>query len=243
MVIVSSAPKCIFLRFQFSSVAQSCPTLCDPMNCSTPGLSVHHQLPESTQTRVHWVSNAIHPSHPLLSPSLPAFNLSQHQGLFKWVRFLLRSTLLVSPFTFRASAPFRIWILLEGLLIPCHWEWIRPSVLNPRLIVMLTAATTDHGLHTGQTLDVAPDLNPWSRSLWQWVWTFRITVVLSVQVWERGSEGLHRSDRSDRYWQIRQILRFQIYLPLKPKFRVLCCLISWAFVEVCFNFSFLRKWW
>ena len=70
---------------QFSSVAQSCPTLCDPMNCSTPGLPVHHQLPEFTQTHVHQVSDAIQPSHPLSSPSPSAFNLSQHQGLFKRV--------------------------------------------------------------------------------------------------------------------------------------------------------------
>ena len=69
---------------QFHSVTQLCPTLCDPMNHSTPGLPVHHQLPESTQTHVHWVSDAIQPFHPLSSPS-PAFNLSQHQGLFKWV--------------------------------------------------------------------------------------------------------------------------------------------------------------
>ena len=68
-----------------SSVTQSCLTLCNSMNCSTPGLPVHHQLPESTQTHVHWVSDAIQSSHPLLSPSPPAFNLSQHQGLFKWV--------------------------------------------------------------------------------------------------------------------------------------------------------------
>ena len=70
---------------QFSSVAQLCPTLCDPMNCSTPGLSVHHQLPELTQTHVHRVGDIIQSSHPLSSPSLPALNVSQHQGLFKWV--------------------------------------------------------------------------------------------------------------------------------------------------------------
>ena len=70
---------------KFSSVAQSCPTLCDPMNYSTPGLPVHHQLPEFTQTHVHRVGDAIQPSHPLSSPSPPAFNLSQHQGLFKWL--------------------------------------------------------------------------------------------------------------------------------------------------------------
>ena len=68
---------------QFSSVTQSCPTLCDPMNSSTPGLPVHHQLPDFTQTHVHKVSDAIQSSYPLLSPSPPIFNLSQHQGLFK----------------------------------------------------------------------------------------------------------------------------------------------------------------
>ena len=70
---------------QFSSVAQLCPTLCDPMDHSTPGLPVHHQLPESTQTHVQCVGDAIQPSHPLWSPSPPALNLSQHQGLFKKV--------------------------------------------------------------------------------------------------------------------------------------------------------------
>ena len=74
-----------FILVQFSSVAQSCLTLCDPMNCSTPGLPVHHQLPQFIQTHVHWNSDAIQPSHPLSSPSPPAFNLSQHQGLLKWV--------------------------------------------------------------------------------------------------------------------------------------------------------------
>ena len=68
-----------------SSVAQSCPTLCDPMDCSTPGLPVHHQLLKLAQTHVHRVSDAIQPSHPLLSSSPPAFNLSQHQGFFQWV--------------------------------------------------------------------------------------------------------------------------------------------------------------
>ena len=68
------------IMLQFSSVAQSCPTLCDPMNRGTPGLLVHHQLPEFTQTHVHRVSDAIQPSHPLLSPSPPAPNRSQHQS-------------------------------------------------------------------------------------------------------------------------------------------------------------------
>ena len=75
--------KDVYSSVQFSSVAQSCPTLCDPMNCSTPGLPVHHQLLEYTQTRVHRVSDAIQPSHPLSSPSPPAPNPSQHQSLFQ----------------------------------------------------------------------------------------------------------------------------------------------------------------
>ena len=93
---------CVFCRFlicgyhkgyrkmihQFSSVTQSCPTLWNPMDCSMPGLPVHHQLPEFTQTHVHWVGDAIQSSLPLLSASPPAFNLSQHQGLFKWVSSL-----------------------------------------------------------------------------------------------------------------------------------------------------------
>ena len=82
-------PLCLVFSYsgldstQFSSVAQSYQTLCDPMNCSTPGLPVYHQLPESTQTHVHRVGDAIQPSHPLSSPSPPAPNPSQHQGLFK----------------------------------------------------------------------------------------------------------------------------------------------------------------
>ena len=75
-------------NFQFSSVTDSCPTLCDPMNHSAPGLPVHHQLQEFTRTHVHWVGDAIQSSHPMLYPSPPAFNLSQQQGLFKWVSSL-----------------------------------------------------------------------------------------------------------------------------------------------------------
>ena len=77
-----------FSSVQFSSVAQSCPTLWDPMNRSTPGLPVHHQLPEFTQTHVHRVGDTIQPSHALSSPFPPARNPSQHQNLFQWVNFL-----------------------------------------------------------------------------------------------------------------------------------------------------------
>ena len=78
-----SDPRSLVPFPQFSSVAQSCPTLCNPINRSTPGLPVHHQFPEVAQTHVHRVGDAIQPSHPLSSPSPPAFNLSQHQGLFQ----------------------------------------------------------------------------------------------------------------------------------------------------------------
>ena len=73
----------VLCDIQFASVAQSCPTLCHLMDCSTLGRPVHHQLPELTQTHVHHVGDAIQPSHPLSSPSPPAFNLSQHQGIFQ----------------------------------------------------------------------------------------------------------------------------------------------------------------
>ena len=88
------------------SVAQSCLTLCDPMNCSTPGLPVHHQLPESTQTYVHQVGDAIQPSHLMSSPSPPALNLPQHQSLFKWV-----------------SSSHQVAKVLEFQLQHQSWQW------------------------------------------------------------------------------------------------------------------------
>ena len=78
----------IFLFSSVSSVDQSCPTLCDPTDCSMPCFPAHHQLPELAQTHVHWVGDAIQPSHPLSSPSPPVFDLSQHQGLFQSVSSL-----------------------------------------------------------------------------------------------------------------------------------------------------------
>ena len=91
----------------FSSVAQSCLTLGNPMVCSTPGLSVHHQLPEFTQTHIHWVGKAIQPSYPLSSPSPPAFNLSQHQHLFHQVAKVLEFQLQHQSFQciFRTDFP------------------------------------------------------------------------------------------------------------------------------------------
>ena len=84
----SSTDRSHVVLLLLSPVAQSCPSLCDPMDGSTPGLPVHHQPPEFTQTHIHWVDDAIQPSHPLSSPSHPVFNVSQHKCLFRWVSSL-----------------------------------------------------------------------------------------------------------------------------------------------------------
>ena len=102
---------------QYSSVAQSCPTLCDPMDCSTSGPPVHHQLPESAQAHVHWVTDAIQQPHPLLPPSFPAFNLSQHQGLFKWVSSLNQ---MAKDWSFSFSiSPSNVYSELISFRIDC----------------------------------------------------------------------------------------------------------------------------
>ena len=97
---------------QFSSVTLSRQILWDPMDCSAPGLPVHHQLPEFTQTHVHWVADAIQPSHPLSSPSPPTFNLSQHQGLFQWVGSL-HPMVKYWNFSFSISAFNEYWGLIS----------------------------------------------------------------------------------------------------------------------------------
>ena len=102
---------------QFSSVAQSCPTLCDPMDCSTPSLPVHHEQLESAQTHVHWAGDAIQPSHPLSSPSPPALNLSKHQGLFKWV-----------------SSSHQVIKVLEFQLQHQTFQWTPRTDLQDRLV-------------------------------------------------------------------------------------------------------------
>ena len=102
--------KTMVFPVQFSSVTQ---TLCDPMNRSTPGLPVHHQFPEFTQTHVHWVCDAIQPPHPLSYPSPPAFNLSHHQGLFKWVS---SSHQVAKVLEFPLQHPSFQWITRTDLL-------------------------------------------------------------------------------------------------------------------------------
>ena len=116
-----SMDKCI----QFNSVAHSCLTLCDPMNRSMPGLPVHDQLLESTQTHVRWVGGAIQPSHPLSSPSPPAFNLSQHQGLFKSVSSLHQ---VVKVLEFQLQHQSFQWIFRTDFLL----DGLAGSLCSPR---------------------------------------------------------------------------------------------------------------
>ena len=110
---------------QFSSVTLSYLTLCDPMDCSTPGLPVHYQLLEFSQTQVHQVGDAIQPSHPLSSPSPPAFNLSQHQGLFQWVS---SSHQVAKVLEFQLQHQFFQWTPRTDLL----WDGLVGSPCSPR---------------------------------------------------------------------------------------------------------------
>ena len=117
-------------KLPFTSVAQSCPTICNPVDCSTPGFPVHYQLLELAQIGVYWVSDAIQPSHPLLSPSPPAFSLSQHQGLYHWVSSLHQ----VAKDLAHTSQLF--WGLNEILCMKFlaqfwKWKWSRSVVSNP----------------------------------------------------------------------------------------------------------------
>ena len=117
--------RCPYSSPQFSSVTQSCLTLCDPMNCSTPDLPVHHHLLEFTQTHVHWVGDAIQPSHPLSSCSPPALNLSQHQRLFKWVSSLHQVTKVLE---FQLEHQFFQWTPRTDIL----WDGLVGSPCSPR---------------------------------------------------------------------------------------------------------------
>ena len=109
----------IHLYTQFNSVTLSCPTLCDPVNRSTPGLPVHHKLPEFTKTHVHRVGEAMQPSHPLLSPFPPAPNPSQHQGLFQWVNSL-HEVVKVLEFQLQQHAKISPWTVVSTFPFPQH---------------------------------------------------------------------------------------------------------------------------
>ena len=136
----------IHLSTQFRSVTQSCLTLCDPMDCSMPGLPVHHQFPEFTQTHVHWISDAIQPSNPLSFPSPPTFNLSQHQGFsnesvlaIRWPKYWSFS-FNISPsnehsrlISFRMDWLSPCWKLLARRWTPCCPRDSQESSPTPQL--------------------------------------------------------------------------------------------------------------
>ena len=119
----------IFHLVQFSSVAQSCLTLWDSMDCSMPGFPVHNQLPELAQTHVYWVSDAIQPSHPLLSPSSPAFNFAKHQGLYQQVSSLHQLTkvleiqLQLQSFQWKFGLSNIQWIFKGLICFRIDWFW------------------------------------------------------------------------------------------------------------------------
>ena len=130
---------------------QSRPTLCDPMDCSTPGLPVHHQLLWFTQTHVHWVGDAIQPSHPLSSPSPPALSLSQHQGLFQWV-------------SSHATTQFKTASHLELVSL------ISEQKVRTRISTLCVIFSKDSEMHRSLTEKVgliqqSPNSNPWERAL------------------------------------------------------------------------------
>ena len=133
----------LFLHSQFSSVAQSCPTLCDPMDCSTKGFPVHHQLQELAQNHVHRVGDAIQPSNPLLSPSPPAFNLSKHQ----FSQFSSVSSTQASLSITNSRSLLKLMsiesVMPSNLLILCHSLLLLPSMF-PRNQGLFQRVSSSH---------------------------------------------------------------------------------------------------
>ena len=187
---------------QFSSVVQSCPTLCNPMNRSTPGLPVHHQLPEFTQTHVHRVGDAIQPSHPLSSPSPPAPNPSQHQGLFQWVNVLHEVAKVLEfqlqhqsfqwtqdgrrgKFTFKIK-PHSYQRRSEGSNKPsAHQDPGSPQRLRENCVwVSPVEVWVSSGLPQGQGL--------WVQQTWVW----------HKRSWRRSQLTQHRAARTYTGWEI-----------------------------------------
>ena len=149
--------------FSFSSVAQSCPTLYNPMDCSTPGFPVRHQLLEFTQTNMHWVGDAFQPSQPLSSPSPPTFNLSQHQDLFQWVSSSIRWPKCWSfSFSVSLSNEYQDWFPLgwtgwislqsKGLSSLLQHHSLKASIL--RCSAFFTVQLSHPYMTTGKIIDL-----------------------------------------------------------------------------------------
>ena len=135
---------------QFSSAAQSCLTLCKPMDCSMLDFPVHHQLPELAQTHVHWVGDAMQPSHPLSSPSPPAFNLSQHQGLIQWansshqVAKVLELQHQSFQWIFDCVDHNELWKALKEMGIPDHLTCLPRNLYAGQEATVRTLKGTSH---------------------------------------------------------------------------------------------------
>ena len=157
------------VSLQFSSVAQSCLTLCDPMNRSTPGLPVHHQLPEFTQTHVHQGSDAIQPSHPLSSPSPPPPNPSQHQSLFQWVNSLHEVAKVLEYWRSNQSILKEIspGCSLEGMMLKLKLQYFGHLMWSVDLL-----EKTDAGRDWGAGEGDARGWDGWMASLTQWTWVW-----------------------------------------------------------------------
>ena len=159
---------------QFSSVAQLCPTLCNPRDCSTPGLPVHHQLPEPIQSRVHRVGDAIQPFHPLSSPSPPTFNLPQHQ--FSSVQSLSRVRLFATPWTAACQASLSIItncrslpksMSIESVMPFNHLILCRPLLLLTSILPSTRVFSNESILHIGgQTTGASASALPMNIQDW-----------------------------------------------------------------------------
>ena len=163
---------------QFSSVAQSCLTLCDPMNHSSPGLPVHHQLPESTQTHVHRVGDAIQPSHPLLSPSPPAFSPSQPQGLFPMSQFFASSGQRIG-----ASASVSILAVKYSGLISFRMDWLDLPAVQGTLKSLLQHHTSKAAILWGSAFFIVQCSHPYMTTgktiaLTRWTFVGRVMSLL-----------------------------------------------------------------
>ena len=195
-----------YFWFQFSSVTQSCPTLCNPMDYSTPDLSVHHQLPAFTQTHVHWIVDAIQPPHSLSSPSPPAFNLSQHQALFQW---LSSSHQVAKVLEFQLPMNIQDWFpwcvcpavgLLGHMAVPnwCFWTMVLEKTLESSLDCKEIKPVNPKGyqswIFTGRTGAEAETPIFWPPYLKNWlIWE-------DPECWERLKVGGEGADRGWDGW-------------------------------------------
>ena len=185
----------LWLYFLFSSVAQSCPALWDPLDCSSPGFPVHHQLPELAQTHVHWVGDAVQPSHPLLSPSPPAFNLSQHRVIFQWVsslhqeakvlefqlqhqhiscysQFMLHKCRMLTVPGIHGSGLMLLCLgTCSALCVLCALEYPFPSFFPPISIEFMFILPSADGLLQKSTPDYCPNRiqSSWIILLLSWI--------------------------------------------------------------------------